>query len=114
MILTRRMFRLDAQSEVLLRGAEPTPLGRRAVAVLRALLQRAGEPVSKETLIEAAWPGLAVEENNLSVQISALRRVLGPEKNGSSWIETLPRRGYRYTGPPIAVVNDQASSALPE
>src|SRR6185503_2191450 len=98
MILTRPMaqahplgsFRIDADSQSLLRGAEPSKLGRRAVAVLRILLQRAGEPVSKETLIEAAWPGLAVEENNLSVQISALRRVLGPE-----CIETLPRRGYR-------------------
>lgn len=110
------LFRLDAESESLLRGDEPTRLGRRAVAVLRALLQRAGEPVSKESLIEAAWPGLAIEENNLSVQISALRRVLGPEGNGSSWIETLPRRGYRYIGPLIAVVNDAgtASQASPE
>lgn len=127
MVLTRPMakahpsgsFRLDAESESLLHGAEPTKLGRRAVAVLRALLRRPGEPVSKETLIEAAWPGLAVEENNLSVQISALRRVLGTEGNGSTWIETLPRRGYRYTGPPIAVVNDvgtapHASPALPD
>jgi len=118
MILTRPMakahplgsFRLDAESESLLRGAEPSKLGRRAVAVLRVLLQRAGEPVSKETLIEAAWPGLAVEENNLSVQISAVRRVLGPD-----WIETLPRRGYRYIGPPIAVINEvrTASPASP-
>lgn len=100
------LFRLDAESESLLRGDEPTKLGRRAVAVLRVLLQRAGEPVSKETLIEAAWPGLAIEENNLSVQISALRRALGREANGTNWIETLPRRGYRYIGPLIAIVND--------
>ncbi len=113
------LFRLDVESESLWRGAEPTGLGRRAVAVLRALLERAGAAVSKETLIQAAWPGLAVEENNLSVQISALRRVLGAGGNGGSWIETLPRRGYRYVGPLIAVVNDvgtasQASPALPE
>jgi TolB-like protein/Tfp pilus assembly protein PilF len=98
-------FRLDAESESLLRGAEPTTLGRRAVAVLRALLERAGDPVSKEALIEAAWPGLAVEENNLSVQIAALRRVLGRGENGASWIETLPRRGYRYVGPLIPIVS---------
>lgn len=116
------LFSLDAQSETLFRGTEPTRLGRRAVAVLAVLLQRAGEPVSKETLIEAAWPGLTVEENNLSVQISALRRVLGAEGDGSSWIETLPRRGYRYVGPPIAIVDDvrtaapvlPASPALPD
>jgi TolB-like protein/Flp pilus assembly protein TadD len=114
-------FRLDAESESLLRGTEPAALGRRAVAVLRVLLQRAGEPVSKETLIEAAWSGLAIEENNLSVQIAALRRVLSKEANGASWIETLPRRGYRYVGPLIPIVNgpgaaSQVSStpALPE
>jgi TolB-like protein/Flp pilus assembly protein TadD len=98
-------FRVDAQSDSLLCGAEPTALGRRAVALLRLLLERAGEPVPREALIEAAWPGLAVEEGNLSVQIAALRRVLGEEANGASWIETLPRRGYRYVGPPIPVVN---------
>ena len=70
-------FRVDVESESLLRGAEPTALGRRAVAVLRFLLERAGRPVSKEALIEAAWPGLAIEESNLTVQVAALRRVLG-------------------------------------
>src|SRR6185437_1448063 len=98
-------FRVDAQSDSLLCGAKPTALGRRAVALLRLLLERAGEPVPREALIEAAWPGLAVEEGNLSVQIAALRRALGEEAGGASWIETLPRRGYRYVGPPIPVVN---------
>lgn len=98
-------FRIDAQSEALLHRAEPTVLGRRAVALLRLLLERAGEPVSREALIEAAWPGLAVEEGNLSVQIAALRRVLGEEAHGAAWIETLPRRGYRYVGPAIPIVN---------
>jgi len=99
------LFRLDAASESLLRDDEPTKLGRRGVAVLRALLERAGEPVSKEALIGAAWPGLTIEENNLTVQISALRRVLDGAANGTSWIETLPRRGYRYVGPPIPIAN---------
>jgi TolB-like protein/Tfp pilus assembly protein PilF len=114
-------FRVDAQSESLFRGAEPTALGRRAVALLRLLLERAGEPVSKEALIEAAWPGLAIEDGNLTVQIAALRRVLGEEANGASWIETLPRRGYRYVGPPIPIVNGAgtpshatSAPALPE
>ena len=68
-------FRLDADAEMLFRGAEPTVLGQRAVALLRLLLERAGEPVSKDALIEAAWPGLAIEDSNLTVQIAALRRV---------------------------------------
>jgi DNA-binding winged helix-turn-helix (wHTH) protein len=57
-------FRLDAEAEILFRGAEPMTLGRRAIAVLRVLVERPGIPVSKDTLIEAAWAGLSVEENN--------------------------------------------------
>jgi TolB-like protein len=92
-------FRLDGQAGLLFHGAEPVALGKRAVAVLRALVERPGVPLSKEALIEAAWPGLAVEENNLVVQIAALRRVLGGEPAAERWIETLPRRGYRFIGP---------------
>ena len=83
-------------------------LGRRAVALLRALIDRAGAPVSKDALIEAAWPGLAVEEGNLTVQIAALRRVLREEPGGERWIETLPRRGYRFVGPMIANAENSA------
>jgi TolB-like protein/tetratricopeptide (TPR) repeat protein len=92
-------FRLDAQAGILFRGDEPVALGRRAVAVLRALVERAGIPVSKDALIDAAWAGLSVEESNLAVQIAALRRVFGSEPGGGRWIETLPGRGYRFVGP---------------
>ena len=68
-------FRLDGDAEILFCGAEPTArwVGR-AIALLRLLLERAGAPVSKDALIQAAWPELAVEESNLTVQIAALRR----------------------------------------
>jgi DNA-binding response OmpR family regulator len=92
-------FRLDTEVEVLFRGKEPIPLGQRAIAVLRVLVERPGELISKDHLMEAAWCGLAVEESNLAVQISALRRALGQTPGGEGWIETLPRRGYRYIGP---------------
>src|SRR5262249_15821432 len=92
-------FRLDANAEILFRGSVPLPVGKRAVALLRVLVERAGAPVSKDTLIEAAWSVLAVEESNLTVQIAALRRVLRAEPGGERWIETLPRRGYRFIGP---------------
>src|SRR5262245_25307602 len=92
-------FRLDVAAAILFRGAEPVALGQRAVALLRVLVERPRIPVSKDALIEAAWPGLTVEESNLAVQISALRRVLGEEPGGEGWIETLPRRGYRFVGP---------------
>jgi TolB-like protein len=92
-------FRLDAEAEILFRGAEPLTVGKRGVALLRVLVERSGAPVSKDTLIDAAWPGLAVEEANLTVQIAALRKVLSQEPGGDKWIETLPRRGYRFVGP---------------
>jgi len=92
-------FRLDTEAEILYRGTEPIAVGQRAVALLSVLVERAGTPVAKEALIEAAWPGLAVEESNLTVQIAALRRVFAQEPGGERWIETLPRRGYRFVGP---------------
>src|SRR5579859_6949291 len=88
-------FRLDVDAEALFRGSEVTGLGRRPVALLRVLVQQAGNPVSKDTLIAAAWKGLAIEESNLPVQIAALRRVLAEEPGGERWIETLQRRGYQ-------------------
>jgi TolB-like protein/tetratricopeptide (TPR) repeat protein len=109
-------FRLDADAEILFLGAEPLVLGRRAVALLRLLLQRAGVPVSKDALIEAAWPGIAVEDSNLTVQIAALRRAFDEAAEGGDWIETMPRRGYRYVGPAVATGNSSTeaiSQALP-
>src|SRR5215469_10119735 len=94
-------FRLDAERELLLRGSEPTALGRRAIALLRALVARPGSVVSKEALNAAAWPGQAVEESNLTVQIAALRRALRKAPGGDRWIETMPRRGYRFIGPVV-------------
>jgi TolB-like protein/tetratricopeptide (TPR) repeat protein len=111
-------YRLDVDSQILFCGAEPTVLGQRAIALLRLLLERAGAPVSKDALIEAAWPGLAIQDSNLTVQIAALRRVFEEVAGGAGWIETLPRRGYRYVGPPVladdppAKANKQASPAL--
>jgi TolB-like protein len=89
------------QGETLFRGTEPVALSQRAVALLRILIDRAGALVSKDALMEAAWPGLAVEDSNLTVQIAALRRVLGEVPGGEGWIATLPRRGYRFVGPAV-------------
>src|SRR5262249_54214147 len=83
-------FRLDTEAQTLFRGAEPVALGQRAVAVLRVLVERPRSPVSKDALMDAAWAGVNVEESNLAVQISALRRALGEAPDGDGWIETLP------------------------
>ncbi len=81
---------LDIAGETLHGDAGPMALGTRGIALLRALAEANGTVVSKAALMDAAWPGLAVEESNLTVQIAALRRVLG---DGA--IATAPRRGYR-------------------
>lgn len=94
-------FRLDPKAGILYRGAEPTMLGQRAAALLRLLVENEGVPVGKDALIQAGWGGLAVADNNLTVQIAALRRVLGDAADASGWIETLARRGYRYVGPAV-------------
>src|SRR5215831_18778101 len=106
-------FRLDAEAAILFRGAVPVALGHRAVALLRVLVERPGIPVSKDALIEAAWPGLTVEDSNLTVQISALRRVFREEPSGESWIETLPRRGYRFVGP-VSIPKQGAITVAPQ
>lgn len=95
-------FHLDPEVGILFYGDEPTMLGQRAVALLRLLIQNAGQPVSKDALIDAGWGGSAVADNNLTVQIAALRRALADAANVANWIETLPRRGYRYVGPAVA------------
>jgi len=94
-------YRLVSGVGMLMRDDKPTALGPRAAAVLQRLLEQAGQPISKEALIDAAWPGLVVEQSNLTVQVAALRKVLD-EAGGAAWIETLPRRGYRYAGPPVS------------
>jgi TolB-like protein/Tfp pilus assembly protein PilF len=104
-------FHLDPSADILFRGNKPVALGQRAVALLRLLTERVGQPVSKDELIECAWPGLSVEESNLTVQIAALRRVFGAEPGGVGWIETLPRHGYRFTGPVITADEDETPSA---
>jgi DNA-binding winged helix-turn-helix (wHTH) protein/predicted ATPase len=102
-------FRLDASTTLLLHGDEPVALGQRAIALLRALIRKPGALVPKDVLIEAAWPGQAIEDSNLPVQIAALRRILGVAPGGECWIETLPRRGYRFVGP--VVVREENSVA---
>ena len=105
-------FRLDTQHNLLLREGAPVPLGRRAIALLRTLVEQPGALVSKDALIEAAWSGRLVEESNLPAQIAALRRVLGKVPGGDRWIETMPGRGYRFIGP-IATEMEKGAIAAP-
>jgi DNA-binding winged helix-turn-helix (wHTH) protein len=99
---------------VLLHGSEPLALGRRAIALLQALIEKPGALVSKDVLIEAAWPRQAVEDSNLPVQIAALRRALGKAPGGDRWIETMPRRGYRFIGPVVVREENSVTAAPPQ
>lgn len=89
-------FRLDRRGRRLTRAGAEVPLGGRAFDVLCALAAAGGEAVAKDTLLDQVWPGLTVEENNLQVQISALRKALG-----DGMIVTIPGRGYRLTMTPF-------------
>jgi DNA-binding winged helix-turn-helix (wHTH) protein len=87
-------FRIDSQRRALLVDGEPARLGARAFDILLALAERRERAVAKNELLEIVWPRLVVEENNLQVHISALRKLLGPDV-----IATIPGRGYRFAVP---------------
>lgn len=91
-------FKLNPGDRSLARDGVSIALGGRAFDVLVLLASADGETVSKDTLLDKVWPGLTVEENNLQVQISVLRRALG-----DGWITTVPGRGYRLLTGPAAV-----------
>lgn len=88
------LFRLD-QAGI----ATPVTLGSRALDLLGLLVERHGQLVSKDEIMEAVWTGTAVEESNLTVQISALRRILDRDRADGSCIQTVPGRGYRFVAP---------------
>jgi TolB-like protein/DNA-binding winged helix-turn-helix (wHTH) protein/Tfp pilus assembly protein PilF len=95
-------FRLDRRGLFVVGGkAAPTPIetGSRALDVLRVLLERRGDLVSRDEIMAAAWPGTVVEDNNLNVQISTLRRVLDQGRAQGGCIQTVPGRGYRFVVP---------------
>ena len=98
------LFRLDPAGR-----AEPIPLGSRALGVLGLLLEREGELVLKEEIMEAVWPGRVVEEANLNVQISKLRHILDQNREQGSCIQTITGYGYRFIAP---VTRTYASACL--
>src|SRR5271166_765996 len=91
-------FRLDLARRQILLDERPLQLGDRALQVLCVLAGAKGALVSKDELMARVWAGQVVEENNLQVQISALRKTLDPDGTGESWIVTVPGRGYRLLG----------------
>jgi len=88
-------FIFDRQRMVVTKDGDAVPLGARGAALLGALLEARGKAVEKDALISAAWPDVTVEDGNLTVQITALRKALGTKPDGTDWIVTVRHLGYR-------------------
>lgn len=106
-------FVLDVDRGTLVREGRPIAISSKGLQLLMALLRAPGEAISKADLMRAAWLDAAVEESNLSVQIAALRKQLGPSPDGGDWIATIPRVGYRFIGS-VAAQRDTDSRNAPE
>lgn len=102
-------FSLNTAERVLLRDGELVPLGPKAVDVLVALVENGGRLVEKDDLMKRVWPTTFVEEGNLTQNISLLRKALGETANGPQFIETIPRRGYRF----VAEIKDDTGVGIP-
>jgi TolB-like protein/DNA-binding winged helix-turn-helix (wHTH) protein/Flp pilus assembly protein TadD len=89
-------FRLDAAEHLLLRDGEPVPLEPKVFDTLVLLIRNSGHLLEKDELMNQVWPDAVVEEGSLTRNISTLRRALGDGENGLRYIETVPRRGYRF------------------
>ena len=91
-------FRIDSVERVLRREGEPVPLTPKVFDLLLLLVANHGHVVEKDRLMKEVWPDTFVEEGNLTQNISVLRKALGNSTNGSQYIQTIPRRGYRFVG----------------
>lgn len=116
-------FRLNSAERVLLRDGEPVSLTPKVFDILVVLVENGGRVVEKDDLMKRVWPNTFVEEGNLTQNISLLRKALGETPNGVQFVETVPRRGYRFVGavrvknPELAGVSDSpmadSKGALP-
>src|SRR6476619_7894871 len=92
-------FRLDPHEGVLLSDGRRVRLEPKDRELLLALVENHGHTVGKEELLEKVWPGTFVEEGNLARHVSVLRQVLSQGQKGPQYIETIPKRGYRFVAP---------------
>ncbi len=101
-------FRLDPELRILLHNGDPVTVWPKVFDTLVVLLESRGRIVEKEELMQALWPQSFVEESNLTQNIFVLRKILGDDRNGHSFIQTVPRRGYKF----IAQVREAGLAAL--
>jgi len=103
-------FILFPAERLLKKADEPIPLGGRALDILIALAERAGEVVTHKELISAVWPDVTVEEGNLRFQMAALRKALGDGRDGTRYISNIAGRGYCFVAP---VTRTSAKQSVP-
>ena len=110
-------FRCDPREHLLLGDGKPVSLSPKAFEILVILIQHNGRLLTKDEIMQKVWPDSFVEEANLTVNVSALRKALGETPGGQQYIETVPKRGYRFVAPVTELQSDGESSlakALPK
>jgi DNA-binding winged helix-turn-helix (wHTH) protein len=106
-------FRLDPSERRLLCNGHHVALSPKVFNVLIALVRKSGQLVTKEEMLNEVWPDSFVEEGNLTVSISVLRKALGKNNRGSDYIETVMRRGYRFVNQPQKLLRGQEGKREP-
>jgi DNA-binding winged helix-turn-helix (wHTH) protein/TolB-like protein/Flp pilus assembly protein TadD len=104
-------FRIDIAKHRLLKDGELLPVTPKAVEILLLLAQNSGRIVEKDELMAAIWPDTIVEESNLTQTVYVLRKILGQDANGEKFIQTIPKRGYRFLHE-LRVVPDESDLSI--
>src|SRR5580700_348120 len=105
-------FRLDRTERFLFQDGAPVPLSPRLFDTLLILVENRGHVVEKDDLMQKIWVDVAVEENNLAQNISALRKILGDTLADPKFIETIPKRGYRFIAP-VEEISEESADDRP-
>lgn len=107
-IVTFADFEIDPNKRLLLKAGKPVALNSKTFDLLATLIDRRGEVLSKNYLLETIWENQFVEENNLTVQISALRKIFGEKKSEHRFIVTVPGKGYKF----VAELNEPPAAEI--
>lgn len=107
-------FRLDPEESLLLCDGRPVYLKPKIFETLLLVVENRGKVLDRETLMQRLWHDTIVEESNLTVSISQLRKALGQTENGDQFIETVPRRGYRFAARVREVITEETALVVQE
>ena len=106
-------FRIDTKDRLLFRDGQPIPLKPKVIDTLLVLIENSGRVLEKDELIQLLWPDTFVEEANLTQNIYVLRKALSGGAESETYIETIPRRGYRFAGDVRRVAPDETVATIP-